>query len=159
MVAECPDPAAPPRGPAKTVRHWRAFDPVRRMAERQNASGAVTAEHVAACDVLRQLWDAARFGFSGGRMPWMYHEPGTTPTTPTPAAVLQARVHVRVQRCLKRFSPLQQDLIHHVILLCAPWCHERGHCSAQAATKRLLVVLDMLRDYFKSEITRLGLPA
>jgi hypothetical protein len=39
----------------------------------------------------------------------------------------------------------QQDLIHHVILLCSPvtrWCRERGQCSATTATKRLLVVLD-----------------
>jgi hypothetical protein len=28
------------------------------MAERLNSYGAVTAEHVAACDVLRRLWDA-----------------------------------------------------------------------------------------------------
>jgi hypothetical protein len=119
MTGEWADPAAITTGGAKTVRHWRAFDPIRRMAESLKSSSKVTLEHVAACDMLRRLWDAARVGLAGGKMVWHYHEPSAVvPTTPSRAAITQARASHAVRRCLQRFTGLQQELIQDVILSC-----------------------------------------
>src|SRR6516165_7567289 len=59
----------------KRVRGWRAFCPLRRLAERLNGSGAITPEHVTAADLLRQNWDIATLGLSGNRAPWVYADP------------------------------------------------------------------------------------
>jgi hypothetical protein len=161
--AEWVDPDASPRGPAKTVRHFRVYDPIRRMTERLHGS-PVTHLHLAACERLRGLWDMAWIGLTGcSQMKWQFSEPSNeTPTTPTRASVLQARAHARLQKCLKLFTLDQQQLIHHVVLLCRPlahWRREHGHCCWATANKRLVEVLDRLVVYFKSEIARFGLPA
>jgi hypothetical protein len=161
--AEWADPGASPRGLAKTVKSWRTFCPIRRMAERLNASGDITREHIAAYDRLRQLWDVACFGLSGRRIPWVFYERSlTVPTAPTPTAMRQTRAYARVQRCLQLFSPDQQNLIHSIVLGCMPvarWAREHGRCCPNTAIKRLIDVLDKLVDYFRQEIQRHGLPA
>jgi hypothetical protein len=160
---EWSDPSASPRGPAKIVRHWRAADPIRRMHEHMNGVGKVSAEHVAACDILRRLFDAARIGLTGRRMPWVYREPShDTPSTPSAAAVRQARADARLRRCLERFTLDQRALIEDVVLNCmtvSKWARRRGNCCATTAAKRLVEVLDKLVAYFQDELERFGLPA
>jgi hypothetical protein len=160
--AEWLDPDAHPRGPVRTVRHWRAFDPIRRMAEHMNGSGKVTVEHVAAADRLRWLWDVAKHGLSG-RMPWRYHEKlQEAPTGPTRAALQQARAARQVEKCLKRFTQAQRELIDGIVLRCmtvSQWVRTYRRCSQTTAARQLVAVLDRLVDYFKGEIERYGLPA
>jgi hypothetical protein len=60
---------------APTVRGFRAFCPIRRMAQRLNANGHVAPEHVAAADCLRKDYDLARLGRGGSNWLRLFTDP------------------------------------------------------------------------------------
>jgi hypothetical protein len=50
---------------ARMVKGWLSYCPLRRMQQRFGVVSGITAEHIAAADHLRRLYDAATLGFTG----------------------------------------------------------------------------------------------
>jgi hypothetical protein len=64
---------------APKTQGYRAFCPLRRMAQRLNATGRIAPEHVAAADLLRRDFDLARLGRANSEWLGVYSDPAYGP--------------------------------------------------------------------------------
>ena len=148
-----PDDVVPgARRAPREIAGWRRFDPLRRMLVHP-ASG-ITAQHVMAADMLRELVDLATMGYSADR-PLIFVEQTTEPRFGLgPAALAQLRAARAVKRVIKLFPPPQLEMIQTVVLrnvTVRAWAMAVG--GNQAVEKgRLLNVLDILVQHFTAEI-------
>jgi hypothetical protein len=145
---------------AKQVRGLRPFDPLRRL---NGISGIVSAEHVAAADQLRLLYDGSRFGFSAER-DWsrpiqaLLYRPSTGPSQ---LALKQTRFGHGFARCMRLFDAGKQAMIKWIILDNRSfYSWQLAHAMTAGATRAaLLEILDELVRHFDDEIARHGLSA
>ena len=105
---------------------------------------------------IRLLFDGYRIGFGGVRD--LASLRPTVSTGPGTAALKQTRCERGFRRAMKLFDgdTMQADIVYAVVLNNTAVARCVG---ARRAMCLLVTVLDMLVDYFKSEIARFGLPA
>jgi hypothetical protein len=146
----------------KRVRGWRAFCPLRRLAERLNGAAAITPEHVTAADLLRQHWDIATLGLSN-RAPWVFTDAAHLPRHgPGTLALRQVRAIRSVQRAMALYDAREQAVMFYMVLRNVPLGRAQVACgiSQRPVMLRTLVdCLDRLVLHFDDEIRRTGLTA
>jgi hypothetical protein len=163
MVAEWVDPDDIRPNAAKsarTIRGFRSFCPIRRMAA-MPATG-VTIEHVMAADKLRELWDQVRVGFTAAGNPLMLAvlvspQPRTGPNA---GEIERAKSARALRRAVAILSLPEQALMSAIILqnqsiryFCRSHTERTGFYLDQDVTKvRLMMVLNKLKDHFAGEI-------
>jgi hypothetical protein len=146
---------------ATRVRGYRRTDSLRRL---NGASGVVSNEMVSAADQLRLLYDGMRLGFVSGLRDLMLpvtaivYRPSMGPTR---TAMRQTNCERKFRRCWRIFNDGQRAIIEAVVLGSMSlhrWRTLHGIPQRQAM-ELLLTTLELLVEYFHSELDRHGLSA
>jgi hypothetical protein len=146
---------------ARVISGHRHFDPLRWCQARHGDRSAITTKHILAADHLRKLADAVRYGFSGGRNPYLYVDTLHLPQLgPNLAAQRQARCWKPFVRAMRLFSSWQRRLLTAVVLLnqsvaafCEQCAAEGKRPLARTAMGQLVQCLDLLAEHFDREIS------
>jgi hypothetical protein len=146
---------------ARTVTGYRSFDPLRKMA-RNGAGTSITAEHIAAADMLRKAAEVGGMGYAPAfteAMPVQAITYGPRGSPPR-RCLAQTRAIRSFARAMELFPvPWQRRMIVAILLqnhTIARWTQgeiERGQrCNTHHEMGKLLCLLDLLAEHFKTDI-------
>jgi hypothetical protein len=151
------------RRTAKTVTGYRQYCLLRKCRLTHGEHSHYTNKHILAADRLRALADAVVIGFSTSREYTPVQAiPAYGPRTGFGQAALRsAKAWPAYRRAMTLFDQSQRDLITHCLLLnwslqrWVAYHREQGRILRPLVERqRLLVILDILVEHFKSEIAR-----
>jgi len=138
----------------RKVSGWRTYDPLRKLSGHPHSG--ITAEHIAAADMLREQVDLATLGHSTVR-PLIYVAQFSQPRWGLGRGELEQLAALRaVRRVIRLFTPPQLVQLEAIVLrniTLRQWAQSRVPVSPSAVEKRkLLVILDRLAEHYDSEI-------
>ena len=149
---------------ARSVRGYRAFDPLRWSRRRHGDASSFSELHVHAADRLRLSADAARLGGLPGTV-WAGAAPPTGQSRYGPSSGLTAgaqaafRANRDYHRAMSIMTLYERELLSAVILenvSVAAWTRYRKlfkeSTSQSAETRKLVVALDKLVEHYDTEI-------
>jgi len=144
---------------ARSVKGYRAYDPLRWSRARHGERSQFTEEHVVAADRLRRAVDLARLG--GLPLPWAGNlriEDYGPRSGPTASALAMIRAEREVNRVWRMFGVISRQQIAFVLLhngSVTAWVKYRSFdakTTYKHEMQRLIDILNRLVEHFDSEI-------
>jgi hypothetical protein len=148
---------------ARTIRGFRAYDPLRRIRARHGDRSQITEEHVVAADRLRRAYDQGRLGGLPGPS-WLggiqhgEHKFQSPRSGPTAQAMAMWRADREFRRAWAMFDDLGRAMLYTIVLKnlsVTYWTRSRRlheQTTPQREMARLVGSLNRLVEHFDTEV-------